>query len=178
MHELIEGSSFRIRKRGILSILISVLALLATFYQLYLQRTHNEKSLKPLPQIYFFDRDKTISVRIVNNGLGSFIIDRLSLKKNNTTYSSISECLDLDSRSYMHTLLNDSVQRVVLPNAHLTIFETQFEDDEGEADMNHARKQLSPITLKVEGRDIYDNKVTIERDFQWFSRYEIKKASK
>ena len=64
-----------------LSLAISVFALIATFYQLYLQRVHNEKSLKPLGQIYFSDRDKTILVQVLNNGLGPLIIDRLTFKK-------------------------------------------------------------------------------------------------
>lgn len=153
-----------------------MLALLATFYQLHLQRAHNEKSLRPLGQIYFWDRDKTISVRVLNNGLGPLIVDRLTFSKSDNIYSSIADCLDLDPKSYMHVSINDAVKRVVLPNAHLTVFETVFEDDEGEAETNDAREQLSLITLKVEGRDIYDNKISLERDFQWFSRYSTSKS--
>lgn len=145
--------------------------MLVTLGQWHLQRVHNAKSVKPLGQIYFWDRDKTIAIRIVNNGLGPLIIDRLTFSKSDTIYSSIDECLELDARSYMHALLNDSVQRVVLPNSHLTVFETQFKDDEGEDRMNHVRKQLSSIILKVEGQGIYDNKIILERDFQWFARY-------
>ena len=69
----------------------------------------------------------------------------------------------------MHVFVDDTVRRIVLPNAHFVVFEASFEDHENE--MNSVRAQLGPITLKVEGRDIYDNKIVIERNFQWFSRY-------
>ncbi|MFC5410862.1 hypothetical protein ACFPMF_16200 [Larkinella bovis] len=145
--------------------------MLATFYQLYLQRLHNEKSLKPLGQIDLPDYNKQVAVHIRNNGLGPLIIDRLTFIKDGQPYPTIDDCLELDPRSYMRMFINDRVKRVVLPNAYLVVFETQFEVDESEAEIDRAREQLAPITLKVEGRDIYDNKIMLERDFQWFSRY-------
>jgi hypothetical protein len=89
-----------------LAIIISLLALLATFYQLYLQRLHNEKSLKPIGQIDVGDRKKHIYVHIQNNGLGPLIIDKVVFIKNGIKYNSISECLKLDPKSYWHVSLN------------------------------------------------------------------------
>ncbi|QMW06722.1 hypothetical protein H3H32_18435 [Spirosoma foliorum] len=154
-----------------MAILISVLALLATFYQLYLQRIHNEKSLKPLGQIVLEDQRKTLAVHLRNNGLGPLIIDKLSCSKNGVVHADLEECLTLAPKSYLFAPTNDSVTRVVLPNSSLTIFETRFDEYEDDAAIEHAREQLAPITLKVEFRDIYDNKTTLERDFQWFLRY-------
>jgi len=154
-----------------LAILVSVLALLATFYQLYLQRVHNEKSLKPLGQIDLPDFNKQLAVHVRNNGLGPLIIDRLTFVKDGQSYTNIDECLDLHPRSYMRMAINDTVKRVVLPHAHLVVFESYFGEHEGESEINYARRQLAAITLKVEGRDIYDNKICLERNFNWFSRY-------
>ena len=154
-----------------MSLVISVFALIATFYQLYLQRVHNEKSLKPLGQIYFWDRDKTISVQVLNNGLGPLIVDRLIFRKCDTIYSSIEDCIDLDPKSYMHPPLDNTVKRVILPNGILTIFEKNFKDHADEADKDCIRLELSPVRLKVVYRDMYDNTFTVERDLKWFSRY-------
>jgi hypothetical protein len=158
----------------ILAIIISILALLATFYQLYLQRMHNEKSLKPLGQIDLPDYKKQVAVHIRNNGLGPLILDRLTFIKDGQQHPSIDDCLHLDSKSYMRMAVSDTMKRVVLPNTHLVVFETQFEDHESE--IEQARKQLASITLKVEARDIYDNKIILERDLQWFARYIQEKA--
>lgn len=153
------------------TVLISVLALLGLFCQVYLQRTHNEKSLKPLGQIDFRDRQDQLYVRVSNNGVGPMILDRLCFIKGGKAYATIEECLELDRRSYSRLDGHESVRKVILPTSSLTIFETRFEEYEGEAAIDHARKQLALITLKVKFHDIYDNKMTIERDFQWFARH-------
>lgn len=154
-----------------ISIIISLLALLAAFYQAHLQRVHNRKSVKPLGQIYFWDDDDRVSVQILNNGLGPLIIDRLTFKKRDNIYSSIKNCVDLDPKSYMHPPLEDTVQRVVLPNGNLTVFETVFERSDNEEYMNRVRQELSSITLNVQYHDIYDNTFTVERGFNWFTRH-------
>ena len=155
-----------------MSISISMVALLATFYQLYLQRAHNEKSLKPLGQIVLTDHNQIISVCLHNRGLGPLIIEKLAFIKNSTVHFSIEECLDIDLRSYMHIAKDDMIERVLLPNSSLVVFEKNFRNLTGE-EMDQTRKQLDSISLKAEGRDIYDNKIIFERDFKWFSRYSL-----
>jgi len=154
-----------------LSLFLSILALLATFYQLYLQRVHNQKSLKPLGQIVLEDQRKTLAVHLRNNGLGPLIIDKLTCRKDGVTYDSLDACLSLPPRSYMHTPTNDSVRRVVLPNASLSVFDMRFDEHEDASLIEQARIQLAPITVQVEFRDIYDNQVTVGRDCQWFARH-------
>lgn len=148
-----------------------MLALLAIFYQLHLQRIHNEKSLRPLGQIDLLDSSKQIAVRICNNGLGPLIIDRLTFTKSDNIYSSITDCLGLDPKSYSHIPVNDVVKKVVLPNSYLEVFVATLEADEDEANLNRVRTEISPITLKAFCQDIHDNKITLERDFKWFSRH-------
>lgn len=156
-----------------MTVLVSWLALLGLLYQAYLQRTHNEKSLKPLGQIDLRDRKDQIYVRVSNNGVGPMIIDRLLFTKEGKTYTAIEECLDLEKRSYSCIGVSESVQKVILPNGYLTLFENKLSQHMEEAQIDWIRKQLSPITLQVVFRDIYDNKMTIKRDFQWFSRHAI-----
>lgn len=153
-----------------MAILISVLALLATFYQLYLQRLHNEKSLKPLGQIDLVDSKTQIYVYIQNSGLGPLILDKLIFVRDNKEYTKISDCLDLDTKSYWHMLVTDTVKKVVLPNSHFIVFEKNIENYISD-DIDYIRKQLASITLKVAYRDIYDNKFSFERNLEWFSRH-------
>lgn len=163
----------------ILSIIISILVLLVMVGQWYLQRMqqiHNEKSVKPLGQIYFWDRDKTIAIRIVNNGLGPLMIDRIMFYKSDTIYSSIVDCVDLPARSFMHDSSDDPVKRVILPGAYLTVFEATLAEGENESSLDRVREQLKPITLKVACRDIYDNNIILERDFQWFVRHMLERT--
>ena len=154
-----------------MAIIISVLALFATFYQLYLQRVHNAKSLKPLGQVDLLDLNRRLVVGIANNGMGPMIIDRIAFFKEGNSSTNIEDCLSLNARSYWRIPVCESVKKVVLPNALFEVFATEFEDHEGEAEITNARKQLSPITLKVDYRDIYENKFTLERSLEWFSRH-------
>ncbi|RCR67663.1 hypothetical protein DUE52_20685 [Larkinella punicea] len=157
-----------------MAVLISWLALAATLYQLYLQRTHNEKSLQPLGQIDLEDRQGHLYIHVTNNGLGPMIVDQLLFLKDGKPYTTIDACLNLVRQSYTAIAVNESVRKVILPNSRLVIFETRFE--KGEEDLHLVRQQLSSIRLKVVFRDIYNNKTTIERDFQWFARYAIEEG--
>ncbi len=151
-----------------MEIIIALLALLATFYQLYLQRVHNEKSLRPLGQIDFRDKERTLRVRISNNGIGPLIIEKIIYTKNGKKFAIISDCLTLNPRSYAHLRTSESARTVIYPASNLVIFETTFESDEPEELIDEARIQLSSLSVVVIGRDIYNNKITIKRDFAWF----------
>lgn len=155
-----------------MAIIISLLALLATFYQLYLQRLHNEKSLKPLGQIDVGDRKKHIYVHIQNNGLGPLIINNVIFIKDGIKYHTISECLKLDPKSYWHVSLKGIDKKVILPNTHLVVFDKNTENNSPE-EIEDIRKQLTPITLRVSCRDIYNNTFSFERNLEWFSRHMI-----
>ncbi|PKK36763.1 hypothetical protein BWI96_10345 [Siphonobacter sp. SORGH_AS_0500] len=150
-----------------LTIVISLLALFATFYQLYLQRSHNEKSVRPFGQIDLEDRKGHMAVWISNNGLGPMILDELRFYKNGKTYEAIKDCLELDARSYTSISVGDSVQKIILPNAQLIVFETRVYEDK----INEVREQLALITVEARFRDIYDNRSSINRDLKWFLRH-------
>ena len=157
----------------LLSLSISVLALLATFYQLYLQRVHNEKSLRPLGQIDLRDRNKLIAVCVTNNGLGPMLIKKITFFKEGKSYPTIEECLSLGARAYRRISISESAKKVILPNASLEVFAAELEAHEAEATLENIRTQLSPLTLEVDYRDIYDNKFTLQRNLNWFVRHII-----
>jgi hypothetical protein len=152
--------------------IISLFTLIALCYQLYLQRRHNEKSITPLGQIVLGDHDGKTFVRIANNGIGPLIIDRITFIKNGILHSNLEDCINLDPKSYMHdTESLESMRQIIQPGSFLAVFETRFDEDESETEMDHVKKQLGGITLEVDCRDIYDNKITIKRDFKWFVRH-------
>lgn len=138
--------------------------MLATCFQLYLQRVHNQKSVKPLAQIAFTDQNNLLAVRLHNNGLEPLIVSGFALHKNSVSHSSTDDCLALDPKTYWHVAVNDAVQRVILPNSYLTVFEKNLEKHTDEK-KNDVRKQLTPLTLQVHYCDIYDREFTIERGF-------------
>lgn len=158
------------------AIIISTLALLATCYQLYLQRIHNAKSLKPLGQVDLRDRNRQLAVWIANNGMGPMLIDRITFFKDGKSSANIEDCLELEARAYRRIPISELSKKVVLPNASFEVFAAELEVHEGETEMANVRKQLSLITLKVEYRDIYNHKFTLKRNLDWFSRHMTSKS--
>ena len=108
--------------------------------------------------------------------MGPLIIHKLTFIKDGTQYNSIEDCLSFDPKRYRHVLINASVKKVVLPNSYLDVFAVEFEEHEGEAERGTVKQQLSAITLKVECQDIYDNKVSFERNLEWFSRHSVSRT--
>lgn len=131
---------------------------------------HNAKSLKPLGQIELGDGKNRIYVHIQNNGMGSLIVDNLTFTKDGFYYNTISDCLDLDSKSYWHTSIDNVLKKVIQPDSHLVVFEKNIENHSNE-EINRIKKELTPISLKLNYRDIYDNKFSFERNLKWFSRH-------
>jgi len=123
-----------------------------------------------LGQVDLVDTKKKIYVHIQNSGVGPLIIDKLTFTKNGKQYTSIKDCLDLDSKSYYHMLINDTVKKVVAPNSQFIVFRKNVENCT-DTEIEDIKKQLTLITLKVNYRDIYDNKFCIERNLNWFSRH-------
>jgi len=156
-----------------LALALSILALLATFYQLYLQRLHNEKSVKPLIQINLTDQNGLLYVHVQNNGLGPVILEKLVFTKAGQTYTDITQCLELNPKEYQRVIISGSV-KVVLPGEYLEVFSKQFREDISASVIDDARHQLADLKLTVLGRDIYDHKITIERNLKWFKRHQVK----
>lgn len=153
-----------------MEIYIALLALLGTFYQLHLQRVHNEKSLTALPQIDILDRKNTISIHIQNNGVGPLIVDKLLFHKAGKTFTSIVDAVELEKKTYFSITIEDSNKKTILPAHSLEVFSTSFDDNYPKEKVSFIREQLSQLTLEMVGFDIYKNKVSATRDLKWFAR--------
>lgn len=154
-----------------LSLIVSFLALLATFYQAHLQRVHNQKSVKPLAEINLRDRDGEMFVRICNNGVGPLIVDKVVFTKGDVQYEYIQDCLDLDPTTYFHVEVDNMNKKVIIPGGFLELFSNELNPKESAEKIEMFQKQLSVLHLKVEGHDIYNNKVSVEKSLGWFARH-------
>lgn len=155
---------------NLLSLIISFCALGLTCYEAYSDRLHNVKSVKPLCQIDLGDYKDKIYVYIKNCGVGPMIIDKITFTKAGQHFSAISDCLELDPKTYEHVEISDANIKAVTPNSFLVVFEKNIENLTDE-DVNQTKKQLTHISVKVNYRDIYDNKFIFEKNLKWFTRY-------
>lgn len=155
------------------ALVISVVALIATFYQAHIQRVHNEKSVKPLPQIDLMDRDGEMYVHVVNNGIGPITVDKLTFTRDGETYTRIQDCLDIDPTTYYHVDVSPTNKKVIIPGGFLIVFAETL-DLANHKDLQELfRQQLSALKLSVDGQDIYNNKISIEKSLNWFDRHRL-----
>ncbi|MEO6520335.1 MAG: hypothetical protein ABIN91_01550 [Mucilaginibacter sp.] len=138
---------------------------------MYLQRSHDEKSVKPLAQIDLMDCDGTLYIHVQNNGVGPLIVDKLIFIKEQQSYARIEDGLTIDPRTYNHIEITDTNKKVVIPGGFLEVFSKTFDGKDDKANIDLFRQQLSGLHLKVEGRDIYNNKIAIEKSLHWFARH-------
>jgi hypothetical protein len=153
------------------SLALSFVALIATFYQAHLQRVHNQKSVKPLPQIDLMDRDGEMYVHVVNNGVGPMTVDKLRFTRDGKTYDRIQDCLSLDPQSYYHVDVSPTNKKVIIPGGHLIVFGETLDANSNKETINLFRQQLAMLSLDVEGHDIYNNKVAVSKNLNWFGRH-------
>lgn len=157
-----------------LALTLSILALLATFYQSYLQRVHNQKSVKPLVQVDLIDNDSLLAVHVRNNGIGPYIIKGLNFQQNGRVQESIEDCLLINPRLYQSVPVTPYTPKTVLPGSSLVVFSMQCTLDDTECNIEAIRKKLSVLTLTVKGVDIYDNQISVKRSFEWFQKFATK----
>ena len=139
--------------------------------ELYFQRKHNQNSVKPLGQIIFIDTKERISVRLLNAGMGPLIIDNLAFVKDGRVGTDIANCISLNPRSYMHADVDSIVKKVLLPNAEMIVFEKNITNSTEEEE-RAIRSELASIHIQATYRDVYNNRFSIRRGLDWFTRYE------
>jgi hypothetical protein len=69
--------------------------------------------------------------------------------------------------------VTETVKKVIPPNTFLQVFSLRFEEKYTDEEINNVRQQLAVLKLKVEGRDIYNNRVIAKRELGWFMRHGI-----
>ncbi len=154
-----------------LSLAMSFLALVATFYQAHLQRIHNQKSVQPLAQINLRDRDGEMFIRVGNNGVGPLIVDRVTFTKDGQQYERIQDCLGIDPKSYFHIRVGDANKKTIVAGGFLELFSKTLDPLENGEKVALFQRELSCLHVKVQGHDIYDNSVSVEKNLEWFVRH-------
>lgn len=161
-----------------MSLFISLCALFVAIFELHRQRRHDEKSLKPAPQIVLGDKSGHLFVQLQNNGVGPLFVEKLSFLKDSIEYGCIEECVTFDPKSYNHdTEVSLDTLKIIHPDRHIEIFGMVFEEHEGEQEISRVRNELADLQLKVTGRDTYDNEIITKRNLGWFARHAHRKAA-
>ena len=145
------------------SIIIGVVAL-------YIQRSHNKKSVLPIGNISVADYEDCLRIRIANNGVGPLIIKSCKTKKDN-----ISKPYPIDwmpSDIIWKTFSKNLENRAILPGRYITLLEftVNLENTDEIKKRDLIRSILKDLEIEITYSDVYERNFKISRKLNWFER--------
>jgi len=164
---------------AIAALFVSLLSIFLTSLNLWMQRTHNRKTVLPIGHITVGDYEDDIFVRLRNDGVGPLIVDELSVFKTDDKANSKNAIIDfmpdLPGDLLWTTFVRDIKGRALLPQGHISLieFKRQPPNKDFESMKEIVRRELSTLCVAVMCRNIYDDKMPlIVRRLDWFGRTE------
>jgi len=169
---------------AICALIVSVVSIIISVRTLKLQRTHNEKSVKPLGQIILNDYENMITVDIRNVGIGPMILRELivtnskgEIKDNLLDFIDLEMPDGLTWSDYVKQVKDRVVavgERIVLIGVDFESIESPNKDSMNQLDRfrDGLRKTLGEIAVKIHYTGIYENEIqNTERKLDWFKRH-------
>lgn len=158
---------------AVLALLVSLISILFTVGSMAMQRGHNRKSVLPIGHISVGDYEDDIFVRLRNDGIGPMIVDKVSVntKGNDEPQDALIDCLP-DGITWSTFVANIS-GRAISPEQYVTLVRLQGDSDDPEFSKvkQSVRRALSVLTVTVEYKNIYDERMLpARRDLSWFGR--------
>ena len=162
---------------AIAALFVSLLSMLLACMNLWMQRTHNRKSVLPVGHITVGDYEDEISVRLCNDGVGPLIVDKVSVFQNDEERDSKTSIIEfmpaLPGDYAWATFAREIKGRAISPAEEITLISLKGfpEQEDFEVSKVIVRRILSTMTVKIECKNIYDEKMpTVSRNLPWFGR--------
>ncbi len=115
--------------------------------------------------------DGHLFVAVSNNGVGPLIIENVEYIKDVHSYTKLNDLLTIDIALYDNVAIADGVVKVLYPGTQLRLFEIVFNQAEPRDMIKLTCAELSLLTIQISAKDIYENKITIIRNLEWFDRH-------
>lgn len=152
---------------------IAIMAFFISVWTGRIQRQHNRLSVRPLPEIQLRDMDGHIRVKLINNGTGPLIIERLAvLESGKVVGSSLIELMPagfVGWTFFVHVVDG----RSIAPNGEIVLIDLEY-DSRDSAERRFAmsvRGILRALEVRVEYSSIYGNALPVyEKELDWFGR--------
>ena len=164
---------------AIAALFVSFLSIVLTTVSLWMQRTHNRKSILPIGYIAVGDYEDDIFVRLRNDGNGPLIVENMTVfptgKQDEYKSSIIAFMPDLPGDHPWTTFVSNIKGTAISPEGHITLIELKGSPDEKdfEAAKEIVRRELCLLSVTVTYRNVYNDRMPlISRRLDWFQRSE------
>ena len=157
-----------------LALIISVISICVSIKTLSIQRKHNELSVRPFAEVLVANFENSLRIKLANNGSGPLIINGISISNGHIEQNSLIDWMPELPHDKLWTTFTGNLQnRIILAGRDLTLLELTKVAGElnFEESRDIVRAALSPLTIKVNYSDIYENKLhPHQKDLSWFGR--------
>lgn len=151
------------------ALLVSILAIVFTIWQIRIQRRHNRLSVKPIPEI-LLSKVEGATIDLKNLGVGPLrCLALLTKDASGKTYYHIMDALPTDL-NLNRTVFTNRWNFTILPGETITIFSIAetWTDSSPSENLKRALEALSSLTLSLEYTSIYDEKFPIyQKTLEW-----------
>ena len=163
---------------AIAALLVSLLSIVLKCANLWMQRTHNRKSVLPIGHITVGDYENDIFVRLRNDCVGPLLIEAVAVYKVGEETDSKNSIIDfmpgLPGGYTWATFVRDIEGRSLSPQDQLTLIELKGEPsyEDFVSAKKIVRTELSRLGIRIAYRNVYNDRMpTITRRLDWFSRH-------
>jgi hypothetical protein len=158
----------------VFSAFTALIALVVSVWALWVQRSHNKISVRPMPEVTLGDYENSISVKLSNNGVGPLVVNRVLVRNGTEERESIIDWMPAlpNARPWTNFAIVEP-GRTVKTNGLVPLVElTQEQGEVGFAAIrDSARAALSRLTVTVEYTDVYGSTFSpCTRSLDWFGR--------
>jgi hypothetical protein len=150
---------------GIAALFVSLLSIVLTCLSLWIQRTHNRKSVLPIGHITVGDYEDDIFVRLCNDRVGPLIIEEIIVCIDDNEASSKNSIIefmpDLPSGYIWTTFVRETKGRALSAQDRLTLIELKGEPSNPDftAAREIVRRRLSRLSVTVIYLNAYNDRM-------------------
>lgn len=161
----------------ILSLVLSLTAIIFTAVSIFLQKKHNQNAVRPIANIAISDYEDIISVKIQNNGTGPLIVKKFrAFNAQENKINLIDLMPNLPPGLTWTTFFSNLTGFAITPSKNLNLLELRV-DPTVIAETNardNIRRQLATISVELIYEDIYGKEMPIiTKSLDWFGRHFI-----
>ena len=162
---------------AIAALFVSLLSIILTSLNLWMQRTHNRKAVLPIGHITVGDYENDIFVRLRNDGVGPLLIESATIfrvEKEQESKSAIIDFMpDLPGDYAWSTFVRDINGRAISSGDQITLISLKGQPglEDFDASKEIVRRELSKLNVRISYKNIYDEKMPVAfRKLDWFGR--------
>jgi hypothetical protein len=149
---------------------VSFLSIIIGFYGLWLQRKHNQLSVRPIGIVTLSDYENRLAIKVKNAGMGTMIIKSIETSDNEGNKKEYP--IDWFPQDIMWADFRKGLPAIKEGDSIVLLeYKLDPQNKNSEKERENIRSILKNLTIRIKYKDIYDKEQQIlSRSLDWFGR--------